>query len=94
MSFFDRQGIPEALLRNQGRTENRNGGEEAINRDGEDSESNSDDNESEASVDDGFECSNRKTAGLRSARLPRLHTATDMAAPVNYSCDDYVAVSH
>ncbi|KAF2464373.1 uncharacterized protein BDR25DRAFT_96892 [Lindgomyces ingoldianus] len=53
MSFFDRQGIPEALLRDQYRTENRHGGVEAIHRDSEDSDS--DNNELEASVDDVFE---------------------------------------
>jgi tetratricopeptide (TPR) repeat protein len=55
MSFFDRQGIPEALLRNQDRPKNRHGGVEAIDRDGEDNDSNSSDDESETSVDDGFE---------------------------------------
>ncbi|KAF2679034.1 TPR-like protein, partial [Lentithecium fluviatile CBS 122367] len=53
MSFFDRQGIPEALLRNQDRTDNRRNGEAVIYRGSEDSDSN--DNESEASLDDGFE---------------------------------------
>lgn len=53
MSFFDRQGIPEALVRNQSRTGNRHGGVEAINTDGENSDS--DDSKLEASVDDGFE---------------------------------------
>jgi hypothetical protein len=42
----------------------------------------------------------RKVAGLRSARSPRLHTATgvtakDVAATVSkLHCNDYVAVSH
>ncbi|KAF1935426.1 hypothetical protein EJ02DRAFT_507071 [Clathrospora elynae] len=53
MSFFDRQGIPETLVRNQSGTGNRQGGVEAINADGENC--NSDDSESEASIEDGFE---------------------------------------
>ena len=39
----------------------------------------------------------RKAAGLRSARLLRLYTATDMAATISklmLHCNDYVAVSH
>jgi hypothetical protein len=37
----------------------------------------------------------RKAAGLRSARLSRLHTAIDMAATVSkLHGGDYVAVSH
>ncbi|KAF2196192.1 putative kinesin [Delitschia confertaspora ATCC 74209] len=53
MSFFDRQGIPQALIRTRSGTENEHGGVEAINTD--DEHSDSDDNESKASVDDGFE---------------------------------------
>jgi tetratricopeptide (TPR) repeat protein len=53
MSFFDRQGIPETLIRNQGGTGNRHKGEEAINTDGENSDS--DNSMLEASVNDGFE---------------------------------------
>ncbi|KAH8710259.1 hypothetical protein GQ44DRAFT_763094 [Phaeosphaeriaceae sp. PMI808] len=52
MSFFDRRGIPEALLHNQNKTENRHGGVEAINPSSSDSDS--DDSNSEASVGDGF----------------------------------------
>ncbi|KAF2802858.1 uncharacterized protein BDZ99DRAFT_503579 [Mytilinidion resinicola] len=55
MSFFDRQGIPETLIRNRSGTENRHGDVDAINADGEKSNSDSDDSESETSVDDGFE---------------------------------------
>jgi len=61
MSFFDRQGIPEALLRNRSMTRNRhgdveNGDAESKNSDSDDSQSEaSDDSESEASVNDGFE---------------------------------------
>jgi tetratricopeptide (TPR) repeat protein len=71
MSFFDRQGIPEALLRNQDRPKNRNGGVEAIDRDGEDNDSNSSDDESETSVDDGFE---EDIATLRNYSLIRVTT--------------------
>jgi tetratricopeptide (TPR) repeat protein len=53
MSFFDRQGIPEALVRNQSGPGNRHGCVEAVHADGENGDS--DDSESEASVDDGFE---------------------------------------
>ncbi|KAF2805782.1 putative kinesin [Mytilinidion resinicola] len=53
MSFFDRQGIPEALVRNQSGARNRQGGVEAINTDSENSDS--DNSKSEASTDDGFE---------------------------------------
>jgi len=53
MSFFDWQGIPEALVRGQSRTVNRHGGVGAISAGGENSDS--DNSESEASVDDGFE---------------------------------------
>jgi tetratricopeptide (TPR) repeat protein len=53
MSFFDRQGIPEALLRNQGEVENRSGN---LDRDGGLNEGDDDeDNVSESSVDDKFE---------------------------------------
>jgi hypothetical protein len=53
MSFFDRQGIPEALVRNQSGTGNGRGGVKAINADGENSDS--DDSELEANINDGFE---------------------------------------
>ncbi|KAF2204094.1 putative kinesin, partial [Delitschia confertaspora ATCC 74209] len=53
MSFFDRQGIPEALIRTRSTTEARLGDEEFINEDGEHSDSN--DSESEGGVDNGFE---------------------------------------
>jgi tetratricopeptide (TPR) repeat protein len=53
MSFFDWQGIPEALLRNQNRTKSRHRGIEDSNVNKTDSDS--DDSNSEASVDDGFE---------------------------------------
>ena len=37
----------------------------------------------------------RKAAGLMSARLPRLHTATDATATISkLHYDDYVAVLH
>ena len=39
----------------------------------------------------------RKAAGLRLVRLPRLHTAIDMAATVSkltLHCNNYVAVSY
>jgi tetratricopeptide (TPR) repeat protein len=59
MSFFDRQGIPEELLRGQNRIETR---QKSIKDDGAkntdsdcDSDSDSEDSDSEASVDDGFE---------------------------------------
>ncbi|KAF2838466.1 putative kinesin [Patellaria atrata CBS 101060] len=53
MSFFDRQGIPEALIRTQSGMGNRQEDVGTINLDGENS--NSDDSKSEASIDDGFE---------------------------------------
>jgi hypothetical protein len=52
MSFFDRQGIPEALVRGQSGTGNRHKGVGAISAGCENSDS--DNSESEASVDDGF----------------------------------------
>lgn len=53
MSFFDRQGIPEDLLRNQGEVENRSGN---LGKDGGVDEGNgNEDNVSESSVDDKFE---------------------------------------
>ena len=53
MSFFDRQGIPEALLRDQGGTRNRC---ESLGADGENNEeSDGEDSALDASVDDGFE---------------------------------------
>jgi hypothetical protein len=57
MSFFDRQGIPEALIRNENRTENRHRGVEDSNVGNTNSDSDSDSNDSdlEASVDDGFD---------------------------------------
>ncbi|KAF2807493.1 TPR-like protein [Mytilinidion resinicola] len=53
MSFFDRQGIPESLIRVRSRTRIRHWAPNATNADGE--YSNSDSSESEASLDDGFE---------------------------------------
>ena len=39
--------------------------------------------------------SDHKVAGLRSARLPKLHTATGVTATVGkLHCNDYVAVLH
>jgi Tetratricopeptide repeat len=53
MSFFDRQGIPEALLRNQGEAENRSGD---VGRDGwVDEGGDGEDSVSESSVNDKFE---------------------------------------
>ena len=53
MSFFDRQGIPEALIRNRSGT--RNGHENLRANGGNSGESGDEDSVSEASVDDGFE---------------------------------------
>jgi hypothetical protein len=53
MCFFDRQGIPEALVRNRSVTGNSHRSVEAINPDVENIDS--DNSESEASVDNRFE---------------------------------------
>ncbi|KAF2191620.1 putative kinesin [Zopfia rhizophila CBS 207.26] len=58
MSFFDRQGIPEALIRDQSATRNNNGRLEANSEGGEESgdeDDVSEDSALEASADDGFE---------------------------------------
>jgi tetratricopeptide (TPR) repeat protein len=53
MSFFDRQGIPEALVRDSRKTRNRRRGVEAIDADGENSDSEG--SEMETNVNNGFE---------------------------------------
>ncbi|KAF1348286.1 TPR-like protein [Lizonia empirigonia] len=59
MSFFDRQGIPEELVRSQEWSESEDESSDVINADEKDSDSDSDsdsdNSESEASIDDSFE---------------------------------------
>jgi hypothetical protein len=55
MSFFDRQGIPEALLRDRNGTENRPRHRDVEDGSAKNTDSDSDDSSSEACVDNGFE---------------------------------------